>query len=298
MSKSTKVDLVFLFFTAIWGLSFPLTKNVLGYTSIFAFLSLRFTSAAVILIIIFWKKLKLINTKIILYGSLIGLMFFGSLAFQVASLRFTTSSNSSFISALSVVIVPLVSAGYYKKKIDFSCILGVLFAVVGLFFISGGVNFKLNIGDLFSFLCAICITFQIIFIDIFCSKCDSALLSLIQVVFCAIFYNIVLFIIGTKPIVFNTQLTVSIFITGILGTAVAYTGIVFLEKFTSPTHTALIFCAEPVFATIFAMFIPNNNGSCESITINTFIGCGVILLSMVISELKIGNNIPQKIIKL
>lgn len=294
MLKSTKVDFVFLFFTAIWGLSFPLTKNVLDYTSIFSFLSLRFTSAAILLIIIFWKRLKFINLKTILCGSLIGLTFFGSLAFQVSSLYFTTSSNSAFISGLSVVIIPFVSAKYSNKKPDFSSIIGVLLASIGLFFISGGINFKLNLGDFFAFLCAVCITLQIIFIDKFCSKYDSALISLIQVIFCAIFYNCVSFMIGSKPIIFNSQLAVSIFVTGILGTALAYTGLVFFQKFTSPTHTALIFCAEPVFATIFAMFIANNKGIYEVITLNTFIGCVMILASMLISEFKIGNNILKK----
>ncbi len=110
MSGVMKVDAALLVFTAIWGLSFPLTKNVLEYTSIFSFLSLRFLSAAIILLIVFYKKLRLITLNSILYGSIIGLVFFGSLAFQVSSLRFTSASNSAFISGLSIVFVPLLSA--------------------------------------------------------------------------------------------------------------------------------------------------------------------------------------------
>lgn len=288
MSRVIKVDLLLLVFTAIWGLSFPLTKNVLEYTSIFSFLSLRFVSAAIILIIVFYKRLKLINIKDILYGSIIGFTFFGSLAFQVSSLRFTSASNSAFISGLSVVFVPLVSAKFSKKKLDISSIIGVIIASIGLFFISGGLNFRLNLGDLLALMCAICITFQIIFIDIFSSKCDPSLIGVLQVSFCAIFYTCISLLVDTKPILFNTELIISIFATGILGTALAYTGLVFVQKFTSPTHTAIIFSAEPVFAAIFAVLIHNNRGVGETFALNTVIGCIMILIAMLVSELKLG----------
>lgn len=290
MSRVVKVDLVLLIFTVIWGLSFPLTKNVLDYTPIFSFLSLRFVSAAIILIIIFYKRLKLINMKAILYGSVIGFVFFGSLAFQVSSLKFTSASNSAFISGLSVVFVPLLSARFSNKKSDISSIMGVLIAAIGLFFISGGLNFRFNLGDFLALMCAICITLQIIFIDMFSSKCDPSLIGIFQVSFCAIFYTCISFTINSKPILINTELIISIFVTGILGTALAYTGLAFVQKFTSPTHTAIIFSAEPVFATIFAVLIPNNRGIGETLTLNTVIGCIMILIAMLVSELKLGKN--------
>ncbi len=290
MSRVLKFDLLLLAFTAIWGLSFPITKNTLVYTPVFSFLSLRFVCAAIILIAVFYKKLRLINIKNILYGSVIGLMLFGSLVFQVSSLRFTSASNSAFISGLSVVFVPLVSARFSKKKPDLPSIVGVIIALIGLFFISGGLNFKFNLGDLFALICAICITFQIIFIDIFSSKCDPALIGVFQVVFCAIFYTCISFFIDPWPITFNMELIISIFVTGVLATAIAYTGLAFVQKFTSPTHTAIILSAEPVFATIFAILIPNSKGVGETLTFNITTGCIMILIGMLISELKLGKR--------
>ncbi len=287
MSRVMKVDAALLVFTAIWGLSFPLTKNILEYTSIFSFLSLRFLSAAIILLIVFYKKLRLITLNSILYGSIIGLVFFGSLAFQVSSLRFTSASNSAFISGLSIVFVPLLSAKLQGKKPDISSVLGVITAAIGLFFISGGLTFKFNLGDFLALMCAVCITFQIIFIDMFSSKCDPSLIGIFQVSFCAIFYTLISFFTDSRPLHINTELILSIFVTGILGTALAYTGLAFLQRFTSPTHTAIIFSAEPVFATIFAVIIPNSKGLGEVLSLNTVIGCVMILCAMLISELKI-----------
>jgi drug/metabolite transporter (DMT)-like permease len=161
-------------------------KMVLEYIPAYAYLSIRFLLAAIVLAAIFHKNLKSLSKRTLLYGSIIGLFMFGGMAFQVVGLYTTTASNSGFITGLNVVMVPLFAAVMLKKKPDRSSFIGVAIAFIGLFFLSGGLNFSFNFGDFLTFLCAICWAFQIIAIDKFTQTEDAPLLAVIQLFFIGI----------------------------------------------------------------------------------------------------------------
>lgn len=284
MSKEIKGNMLLLFITIVWGSTFILMKNVLNYMSAFEFLAFRFTTAAILLLIIFHKKLKFLNIKIISYGCLIGLMLAGSLIFQVFGLYFTTASNSSFITSLNVLMVPIFLSIFFKEKTNISSITGVLFALIGVFFLSGALSFKFDWGEVLTLICALCVAFQIIFIDKLAKDQDPILIGIVQIVFSAILCICISIFTGFKPVSLNYNITVAIFVTGVLGTALAFTGQVVVQNFTSPTHTALIFTFEPVFGLLFSLLIPNSNGMVEVLTFNKIIGCLLILGGTFVSE--------------
>jgi drug/metabolite transporter (DMT)-like permease len=260
-------------------------KNLLDYTPVYAYLSLRFLLASVILCLMFFKRLKNITLKTLKKGVLVGLTVFAGMALQVTGLQFTTASNSGFITGLNVVLVPVLSALYLKKKPPLQAVVGVLAAAAGLFFLSGGAQFKFNFGDLLTLLCAVCFAFQIIFIDDAASQEDPVLIAIIQVVSAALLFTVVWGFQGfTLPVV-NTTLVTTILWTGALGTAFALGVQTVAQKHTTPTRTALIITCEPVFAAVFAWTIPNSRGITEKPGLYTVFGCILILGGMILSEL-------------
>ena len=291
MSKQFKADLLLLLITAIWGSSFTLMKNVLEHIPSFAYLTLRFVIAAVALFIIFGKHLKKITKKALLFGSIIGLMLFLGMALQVTGLYYTSASNSAFITGFNVIMVPVISSILLKKKPDRASVIGVIIAFAGLFFLSGGMDFNLNKGDFLTLLCALCFALQIIFIDKFTNEYDPVLLSIIQIAAAAIFNGFVWGIQG-KSTAFSFDKTVvfTLLITGLFGTALAFAGQTVVQRFTTPTRTALILTAEPVFGAFFATIIPGTNGLTENLKWNAALGCILILAGMLVSELKLGNK--------
>jgi len=291
MTKKLKADILLLTITVVWGSSFPLMKLILGYMPSFAFLSLRFLLAAAILAAVYHRNFRHFNRRTLLYGCIIGLFMFGGMAFQVNGLFTTSASNSGFITGLNVVMVPVISAILLKKKPDRASFIGVLTAFVGLFFLSGGLNFNFNIGDLLTLLCSICWAFQIIFIDRFTEKEDAPLLAIMQIGFTGIVSTGIWLTLDNGPLIINSTSAAIILFTALLGTALAFGGQTIAQKDTTPTHTALIFTAEPVFAAMFAMLIPNAQGKVESLGLSSAAGCILILAGMLISELKIGQNI-------
>lgn len=287
MQKRRMADLLLIFITLTWGSTFVLMKNILDTLSTFELLSLRFTSALIVLLIIFHKKLKYINFNILKYGSLIGLMLCASLVFQVYGLYYTQASNSSFITSLNVLLVPILSAIFFKKKVNRSSVVGIVFALAGMFFLTGGLNFKFGIGEFLTFLCALCIALQILFIDKFTQNYDAILLGIVQIGFSALCCSLGWVFVGGDFVKFNSNIIVMLIVVGILGTALAFTGQTYVQKFTSPTHTALIFSLEPVFGLLFALIVPNNLGKVEALTVNKVIGCFGILLGVIISEMNL-----------
>lgn len=287
MSRQIKADLSILFITIVWGSSFILMKNLLDYTPVFTYLSLRFLLASIILCLLFFKRLKNITPNALKQGSLIGLFLFAGMALQVSGLKFTSASNSGFITGLSVVIVPVLSALYLKKKPKPTALIGVMLAAAGLFFLTGGVQFRFNKGDLLTFICAICFALQIIFIDKAASEEDPVLIAIIQIVTAAILFTGVWGFQRFQLPVINMTLVTTILWTGVMGTSLALAIQTVAQKYTSPTRTALIITCEPVFAAIFAWTIPNSQGVTEKPGLYTIVGCILILTGMILSELPI-----------
>lgn len=288
-----KADISLLIITIIWGTSFALMKNVLAHIPSFAYISLRFIIASAVLVVLFRKRLGSISRKTVLHGFILGLILFGGTALQVCGLYYTTASNSAFITGLNVVMVPVISVFLLKKKPAMNSVIGVILAFTGLFFLTGGLNFRFNVGDFLTLLCAVCFALQIIFIDKFTGEQDPVLLSILQISFTAVLGTGVWVTFDFKTFTINLPVIITLFITGVLGTALAYSVQTVVQKYTTPTHTALIFAAEPVFGAVFALIIPDAQGNVEALSIGKVVGCALILLGMLISEIRIKKFMPE-----
>lgn len=296
MTRQIKADLAILSITVVWGSSFVLMKNITGSIPFYAFLSLRFTVASVILCLIFHKALKGIKPQAVFHGCILGLMLFGGMALQYIGLEYTTASKSAFVTGLNVVMVPVFSAFILKKMPPVNAIIGVILATAGLFVLSGGFSESWNKGDTLTLLCAVCFALQIIFIDKFAAKTDTRQLAVIQILSAAVFYSVLWLGFGMyKPISMTMDSWVigTILYTGAMGTALAFGVQTIAQKFTTPTRAALIIACEPVFGAVFAVTMPDRWGATESLSLETILGCLLILSGMLVTELKLKPRIIQ-----
>ena len=287
MSKQLKADIFLLFITIIWGVSFVLIKDIIEEIPSFAYLTIRFALAFLILSVVYRKHFRKMSRKTIGRGFIIALMLFLGMSFQITGLKYTTASNSALIMGFNVILVPVISGLFLKKKPEISSIAGVLMAGCGIFILSGGINLKFNIGDVLTLICAVGFAMQIIFVDMFANEENAIGLGVLQIGFTALLSAGMWLKEGIEPFAISRELVITLVITSILGTALAYVGQVIVQRFTSPTHTALIFTAEPVFGLIAALFIPDSNGVTETLTMRTVFGCILVLLGMLASEFDI-----------
>ncbi|RDU24929.1 DMT family transporter [Anaerosacchariphilus polymeriproducens] len=296
MTKQMKADIFIIFVTCIWGMSFPLIRNVLVYISYDQYLALRFLIASVIIAVMFYRKLLRIKLYTLVCGAILGICLAGTLGLTVYALNYTSSSNVAFITGLNIVLVPLVSAILLKKIPRISSVLGVVIGLIGISVLVGGVNVGTNIGDLLAFASSLCLTGQIILIDKFNEKGDPLILGILQIIFAAIIFLFIslLWGQGIKITEFNNTVVFVIGLTGIFGTALAFVGQTYVQKFTTPTHIAIIFMGEPIFGALFSLMIPDDNGVTEKLTLNMMIGGLFIISAIIISELNLKSFVFKK----
>ncbi len=282
MSKQLKADFALLLVTVVWGTTFVITKNALEDIPTYNFLAIRFLLAFFVSGLIFYKNILKANKKTILYGILIGLILFLAYAFQTVGLNFTTASKSGFITGFSVVIVPVISAIILKKSPEKNAVIGVILAIIGLGLMTLNSSLIPNIGDFYTLLCAFGFAFHIILVGKYTVHVDSVCLAVIQIGVVGVMSLIFSLFLEDFSMPASSQTWIGIVITGILATSGAYIVQNTMQKFTSATHTALIYTAEPVFSAIFAFILLNEMMSTQAI-----IGSFLILAGMILGEIKL-----------
>lgn len=281
MSKQLKADLALLLVTIVWGSTFVITKNALKDIPTYNFLTIRFLLAFVVSFLIFFNSMKNLNKKTLFLGSVIGIVLFAGYAFQTVGLSYTTASKSGFITGFSVVLVPVFSAILLKKIPNISTIIGVILAILGLGLMTLNSNLSLNIGDLYTLICAFAFAFHIILVGKYTTEVDSIALAVVQIGIVGLLSLIFSLSLEKFTIPKSTDVWVAIFITGILATSGAYIIQNTMQRFTSPTHTALIYTGEPVFSAIFAYLFLH-----EVMTAKVILGSILILTGMILGEIK------------
>lgn len=281
MTKQLKADIALLLVTVGWGASFLLTKNSLAELPTFNFLTIRFFIAFVLSSVIFYKNMLKIDKNTLKYGILLGFVLYLSFAFQTVGLNYTTASKSAFITGFNVMLVPVFSAILIKKLPEKKIIVSTLIAFVGIGLLSLNKNVSgVNLGDVYTLICAFFCAFHIILVGKYTVKSESIALAVIQIGVVTVLS--LLTSIATESPTLPTSINVwgYIVILSVVCTSGAFIVQSIAQRFTSPTHTALIYTAEPVFAAVFGYIFLR-----EILSKQGMLGAFLILSGMLISEI-------------
>lgn len=291
MSRQLKADLALLFVTIGWGASFILTKIALGDLETYNFLAIRFILASIISAAFFFTKMKNIDKKTLKLGILLGVLLYAHYAFQTVGLKYTTASKAAFITGLNVIMVPIFSPLILKQFPKKASILGALLAFAGMGMLSlsnassvGGIN----IGDIYVFISAVIFALYIIAVGKYTSQVESISFAIVQLAVVGVLSLITSFAMETPTMPSSSSAWISIVILSVVCTSAAYIIQNIAQRFTSSTHTALIYTGEPVFAAIFGYLFFKE-------VLNTMgtIGGILILTGMLSAELDIDKLIKK-----
>lgn len=287
MSRSLKAHLLLLVVTLIWGSTFVLIKYALADVTPLLFNAIRMTLAAAVLGAIYWKNIQRMSRASFFRGGLVGLMMYAGYEFQTSGLKLTTPSKSAFLTGMSVVLVPIVLRLGWRKHINRWTVIGVVIAFVGLFFLTvpsgaGGV-FALNginLGDVLTIGCAVSFAFQIVLVGQASERYGFEPIAFMQVATSAVLMFVTVPVGERAHIFWSSTVIWAIVITGVMGTAAAFTVQAWAQQFTPATHTALIFLMEPVFAWATSFLVLH-----ERLGVRASVGAGLILAGVILSEL-------------
>ncbi len=279
--KGIQAEIYLLIIVIIWGSTFALIKGVIDTIPPYTYLAYRFLLAALILVVIFWKRLKKLNIMILKKGSLIGIFLFLGYTLQTVGLKYTTATKAGFITGFSVVLVPIISFLLLKEKVSRDSVIGVALATLGLWFLNYNSSFSFNLGDFLVLLCAFSFAMHIISVGLFSKKLDYVLLAITQitVVFVLSLFMALIFERSAIHFSYSSDIWWSILITGIFATALAFYMQNRFQRHSTATKTAIIFSGEPLFAAIFAYILIG-----EKVGLIAWAGGLLIIFGMIISQ--------------
>lgn len=282
-----RAELALAFCTLLWGSTFVVVKNSLSYASVFVFLALRFTLAGTFMAVFRPGVFRALQREEIFAGLRLGFFLFCGYAFQTAGLQYTTASNSGFITGSSVVLVPLILVLFWGKKATVWVYLATIAAAAGLYFLTipaSGVA-HLNRGDVLTFFGALSYAVHIILVSEYTKEHSAAALSVLQVLACAALAwptAVGANAIHWQPFAFTPtrSLWMGIAVCAILATAVAFWLQLWAQQYTTPSHAAILFTLEPVFAVITSYLVLG-----ERLGLRSLAGAALVLAGILAAEL-------------
>jgi drug/metabolite transporter (DMT)-like permease len=283
-SSTFKSDFILLFVAIIWGFAFVAQRIGMDHVGPFTFNGLRFVLGCLSLlpIIFFQRKSTCVqnNNNLIKSGIFSGIFLFLGISFQQVGIVYTTAGKAGFITGLYVVIVPFLNLLLKQDKTSTGTWIGAILASVGMFLLSVTKNMHMEFGDLLVLFSAICFAFHLIIIGRLSKRFNTARLSLVQCMVCAILSLIVAAVFETFILSDILKIFIPLLYGGVLSVGVAYSLQIYGQKNSPASHAAIIFSLESVFAAIGGWLILN-----EILSGRAILGCALMLAGMLISQL-------------
>ncbi len=287
--KQLRNSFLLLLTAVIWGSAFVAQSVGMDYVEPFTFMFARSIIGGMVLIPCVFllgkmnpkrKKATLITREELIGGICCGIALFAASAFQQIGIIHTTVGKAGFITALYVVIVPILGL-FIKKRVSFLIWICVALSVIGLYLLcmpAGKIS--LAYGDLLVLICALLFSFHILIIDYFSPKGDGIKISCIQFWVCGILSGIFMLFVENPCWQNIMDAKWSILYAGVLSSGVAYTLQVVAQKGMNPAIASLILCLESVVAVIAGWLILG-----DTLSTRELLGCMFMFGAIVLAQL-------------
>jgi drug/metabolite transporter (DMT)-like permease len=292
MKKQFRGVLALLGATIIWGSAFISQSIGMDHIEPFTFQAIRsFLAVIGLMPVIFlldkrkgdgktfasrWADKQLWKA-----GILCGIPLFLACNLQQTGLVDTDPGKSGFLTAMYIVIVPILGI-FLKRKPTIMMPISVLIAVAGLYCISCVGVPRISTGDLLTIGCAFMFSLQILFVDKFAGAVDPLRLNAIQALVCSMLSCIMMVLTESPTLSGITACALPLAHAGFLSMGAAYALQIIGQKQVEPTAASLLMSLESVFALLFSMLLLKEPMSPEKA-----IGCGLMFIAIILSQLPV-----------
>lgn len=280
--QSLRADLMMLLIALIWGTTFIAQKMSIGVVGPFFYSASRFILGALVLLPLMFLRNKKENgpsKNLWRDGALLGAIIAVGINLQQIGLQFTTIANAGFITGLYVVIVPIIGI-FLHHKMHKATWLGVLLAVLGMYFLSVQGDFTVLKGDWFQLAGTIAWSAHVLLLSALSHRHDPIRLSIVQFFVSGVLCLVMSFGFEKFSDQHVMQAMPAILYGGLFSVGFGYTLQVFAQRSAIPSHAAIIFSMESVFAALAAWLILG-----ETISMRAIFGCVLMLAGMLIAQL-------------
>jgi drug/metabolite transporter (DMT)-like permease len=266
--------LALLLTTFIWGATFPATKAALEQISPLSFLGLRFLLGTLLIAAWFLTTgYRLRGERAVLSASAVAtaFLFFGY-ALQTVGLSYTTASNSAFLTALYVIIVPLM-----LRRFDGRVLTATAIATAGLWFLVKP-SATMNLGDAMTIGCAVAFAGHIVCLERYTRLFNAPSLLLWQMSAMTLLFLPTLAWEQAPAQAFapTAALVIGLGVTGVFATG-AFAVQMWAQQLIPAQQVALIFASEPAYAAWLSWYFLG-----ETMDVQGWIGSALILIAVLI----------------
>ena len=289
MSKKMQGNIMLLITAMIWGSAFVAQSKGMEFIGPFTFnVARNFVGGIVLLpvVAIFTKnnglsveEKKLIDKNTLSGGICCGVVLCIASSFQQYGLVHTTAGKAGFITALYIIIVPLLGMFIGKKvpKIVWGC---VALAICGFWLLCIKEGFTVGLGDFMVLICALFYSLHIITIDHFGPKAHCVKMSCIQFWVAGVISIIPMLVFEEPEVSAIMDAKWTILYAGVLSSGVAYTFQIIAQKYTEPTVATLLMSLESVFAALSGWIILH-----EVMMPKELFGCILVFIAVILAQI-------------
>ena len=268
--------------TMLWGATFSVVHLAMKTSGPMFFVGLRFLCAGLIGFLVFRRAMAGLTALELRAGICIGLMLLGGYGLQTVGLQTITGSESAFITALYVPLVPLLQWWLLRSPPHPMNLVGVALAFAGLLFLAGpswGQGFVIGFGQLVTLAGAFAIAGEIILISKYAGRVDVGRVTTVQLLTCGLAAFLMMPLTGEAVPAFSWVWFVSALAMGAMSIAIQLT-MNWAQKDVSATRATIIYAGEPVWGGIFGRLLGDRLPGLA------FVGAALILLGVLVSGLR------------
>ena len=265
--------------TLLWGTSFVVLKNTLDEVPTLCMLAIRFTGAALIMLVAGLRDLKRLDKDYLKSGAVMGLCLFFAYGFQTYGLLYTTPGKNAFLTATYCVTVPFLHWAMDKKRPGKHNLLAAFLCITGMGLVSLREDFSVGLGDALTAVCGLFYALHMIYTARFAKGRSVVLLSFVQFSVVAALSWLFSPLEGRMPTM-TRESALAIAYLCVMCTAVCFFLQIYGQKVTPPSAAAVIMTLESVFGALGSVLFYH-----EALGVKMLLGFALIFVSVLVSEL-------------
>lgn len=281
MNKKWLGSYLLLITAIVWGFCFVVQRSCLDYVGAFTYGAARFLLGGLALIPLALARPceKQKRRKSLLAGLPCGLALFAGTSLQQLGLKTVSAGKAGFLSAMYIVLVPVLGL-FIGQKVKARVWISAALGAIGLYLLcTGGADGSVSAGDLLVLGCSLMFAVQIQLINHF-SDTDSIVLSISQYLTVAVLSAVVMLFAETPTWTGVVDCLPLILYGGLVSIAIGYTLQTVAQKYTPPAVASVMMCLESVFATLSGWLVLG-----EMFSVREGIGAVVMLLAALLAQL-------------
>lgn len=286
--KSLIADLSLLLVAIVWGTGFPVTDIAMETIGPNQLLSIRFGMAALILALVFHKRLKGTRIAELKAAAVSSVLFWAGFTTQTIGIQYTTASKASFLTGVYVVLVPFLYWTFSKRRPDKYNVAAAFMTLIGIYLFTtskGADVLSFNNGDALVLVCAVFFASQIIAVGYYVKEkgIDPIALTVYQFAFSFLLSVAMVFVFGETGVKQTPDFVsfASVIFLVLFSTIGAFLTQNIAQQHTSETHAAILMSLEAVFGVIMSVILLS-----DPFTPQMVVGCIIIFAGIITAETK------------